>query len=196
MISPPWGFFALVSYVPDPLGSRLDGMTQALPGVPFKQAHITILPPRPLRVPVDEASRYTREILRQFDAFEVALRGVKRFPVTNVVYLDLAEGNTEVHRVHDALNTGELAFEEQFEFHPHLTLAGPASGTDDMDEVQARAESMWSELEPKERFTVREIVALWANPLGEKLSWERLWAHQLREAQSKAAYVGITDRTS
>jgi 2'-5' RNA ligase len=195
MVSPPSGFFALVSYVPDPLGSRLDSMTQSLPAGALRQAHITILPPRPLRVPLEEAAQSTREILDQFGIFDVELGTVKRFPATNVLYLDLIQGYDTVHQVHDALNTGSLAFEEQFEFHPHLTLAGPLpSGT--VDQVQLKAERLWREIEGRETFAVKEIVALWAES-GEKiLSWQRLWAHPLRADQSRSAYVGITGRTS
>jgi 2'-5' RNA ligase superfamily len=195
MISPPWGFFALVSYVPDPLGSCLDGLTQSLPGMEFRQAHITILPPRPLRLPVENASAYTRQILDQFAPFEVELGTVRRFPATNVLYLDLTEGHEALHRIHDALNTGELAFEEQFEFHPHLTLAGPIAD-DNMNRVQLRAERLWRAVEPKERFAIREIVALWAEPGHKQLSWQRLWVHTLRADQSRSASVGITGQIS
>ncbi len=195
MISPRWGFFALVSYVPDPLGAHLDSMTQALPSDTFRQAHITILPPRPLRIPVETASDYTRKILDRFKAFEVELSAVRRFPVTGTLYLDLSEGNEMIHRVHDALNTADLAFEEEFEFHPHLTLAASVPGGS-IDLMQARAEQLWLEIEPKRRFTVNEIVGLWAEPGAGLLHWHRLWAHPLPLDYSKTAYVGLTGRTS
>ncbi|MBV9265096.1 MAG: 2'-5' RNA ligase family protein, partial [Acidobacteriaceae bacterium] len=115
-----WGFFALVTYVPDPLGSVINNLRLSLPGE-FRQTHITILPPRPLRLPVDAASDYSRRVLNQFGPFEVELTSVDRFPVTNVLYLDLAEGSEAVHELHDALNTGDLLFREEFEFYPHLT---------------------------------------------------------------------------
>jgi 2'-5' RNA ligase len=195
MVSPPWDFFALVSYLPDPLGSQVDRMTQTLPESGLRQAHITILPPRPLQVPLEEASRYTREILDRFAIFDVELGLVKRFPATNVLYLDLTEGYEAVHQVHDALNTGPLTFEEQFEFHPHLTLAGPlAAGV--VDQVQFEAERLWGSIKGKEKFTVREIVALWAEAGQKTLSWRRLWAYPLRADQTRSAYVGITGRTS
>lgn len=194
MISPQWGFFALVSYVPDPLGSRLDNLTQALPGVAFRQAHITILPPRPLRVPLEEASRYAREILSQFVPFAIELGAVRRFPVTDVLYLDLAEGAAAVHQLHSALNTGGLAFDEQFEFQPHLTLAGPEA-SENVDALQSRAEQIWQDMQPKGGFTVREIVALWSEARQTPV-WKRLWVHTLGQDQSKTAHVGITGQTS
>jgi 2'-5' RNA ligase len=120
-----WGSFALVSYVPDPLGSSLDGLRQSFPGSDPAHSHITILPPRPLHLPVERASEQATSILRKFQAFEVELEAVSTFPHTNVVYLDLSEGNRLVRELHQALNTGNLADNEQFEFHPHLTLGGP-----------------------------------------------------------------------
>ena len=194
MISPQWGYFALVSYVPEPLGPRLDDLTRALPGIVFRKAHITILPPRPLQVPVEQASLYTRRVLDQFRAFEVELSAVRRFPVTSVVYLDVTEGSETVHRLHDALNSCELAFNEQFEFHPHLTLAGPVPN-EAIDDLQLRAEHLWEAVEPKERFVVCEIVALWAEGGHETPTWHRLWSYPLRTDQSKTACVGTTGQT-
>lgn len=202
MISHQYGFFALVSYVPNPLGSQLDNMTRSLPGVDFRQAHITILPPRPLRVPVDVASRHTQCVLNRFGPFVVELSGVCRFEATNFLYLGLQQGNDAVRNLHQALNTGDLAFEEQFEFQPHVTIAGPVPG-ENVDAVQFRAEALWEQMLPNQQFTVSELVALWAEgvqaPEGRQpktLSWKRLWVRTLGGGESKTAYVRTTGQTS
>ena len=46
-----WGSFALVAYIPEPLGAFLQSMRHDLPGQENPQAHITVLPPRPLKAP-------------------------------------------------------------------------------------------------------------------------------------------------
>jgi 2'-5' RNA ligase len=195
MNSANWGFFALVSYVPHPLGPCLDGLRQALPGTEFRQAHITLLPPRPLQVPVDAASKFTHRILDDCAPFEIRLQSVRRFPTTNVLYLDLAQGGDTVHKLHDALNAGELAFKEQFEFQPHLTLAGPVPD-ERIDAVQARAEHLWKSIEPNGRFTVTEIVALWSQPGAEPRSWQRLWSFSLDFDRTRSAHAGVTGQRS
>ena len=119
-----WGSFALVSYIPDPLGSFLHDLRRSFPGEHNPQPHITILPPRPLKLPVDAALQRAHNVLLQFAAFEVELSKVRFFPETNVLYLDIAKGNRVLHDLHEALNAGDLDHSEEFEFRPHLTLSG------------------------------------------------------------------------
>jgi 2'-5' RNA ligase len=195
METPGWGFFALVSYVPEPLGSFLDQLRQSLPGVDFPQAHITILPPRPLTVPVEEASRNVRKILSGFPAFTVELTTVKRFQETRVLFLDIGEGNTTVHNLHDALNAGNLMDDEQFEFRPHLTVGGPIDQAA-IDTFQRQAEAAWQNLNLPKQFLLDEIVALWARPNGEGTEWWRLWTYSLRSQQYRTASASPTGQTS
>jgi hypothetical protein len=162
--------------------------------VEFRQAHITILPPRQLRVPVEVASEFTQKVLRGFRAFEVELCSVRLFPNTNVFYLDLAKGNDTIHRLHDALNTGDLKYEEQFEFHPHLTLGGPVP-EENVASVQARAENLWRSIERNRRFLVSDLVALWAEPGRNTTGWRRLWSHPL-VMEHAAAHAGLIGQRS
>src|SRR4051794_28470576 len=127
MAASPWGSFALVSYVPDPLGTFLDNFRHSLAESDQTQAHVTILPPRPLRVPLETASEQATSTLRTFSPFEVELDAVCRFPRTDVLYVSVSIGNSAVRELHRALNTGSLADSEQFEFQPHLTLGGPVA---------------------------------------------------------------------
>jgi 2'-5' RNA ligase len=184
-----WGFFALVSYVPDPLGQAIDRLRQSLPG-DFRPTHITILPPRPLHVHVDEATEHSFRVLDQFGRFEVELTSVDRFTETNVLYLDVAGGSDTVHELHDALNTGDLSFPEEFEFYPHLTLGGPIPAHQ-VDGIQAHAEQLWHSLPLERRFTIDEIVALWAAPGDEVLAWQRLWTYSLRPQRAQMATAGL-----
>lgn len=193
-----WGQFALVSYIPEPLSSFFNDLRSALPGDRNPQAHVTILPPRALRLPVDSASEQSQRILSNFPAFEIELSTVQRFPETNFLYLDIADGNSRVHDLHDALNTGELASAEEFEFRPHLTLGGPIPKTD-LNAVQAQTQAAWLAAAHPRRFVLDEIVFLWLNPASPEGEWHRLWSYNLRTkgpAMTRAASAAFTNRTS
>jgi hypothetical protein len=187
-----WGYCALVSYIPEPLGSFFDGLRRALPGEANPQAHITLLPPRPLRLPVEMASGQVLEVLARFPPFEVEFSSVGSFPHTNFLYLDIAEGKSLVHDLHDALNTGDLIYTEEFEFRPHLTLGGPVPEIH-LISVQAQAETAWLSAGHPRRFTLDEIVFLWLSPGQPEDEWRRLWSYNLRTrstARTKAASAG------
>src|SRR5690349_20174776 len=147
-----WGCFALVSYIPDPLGSFLHELRRSLPGEHNPQPHITILPPRPLKLPVDAASQKAQNILLRFAAFEVELSTLRSFPETNVLYLDIAKGNGALHDLHGALNADVLEHEEKFEFRPHLTLGGPVESAH-LPWVRRQAETAWYSSDHPRRFT-------------------------------------------
>ena len=188
-----WGSFALVSYVPEPLGSFLDGLRRELPGDANPQAHITLLPPRPLRAPVETASKQALEVLSNFLPFEVEFSTVGSFPNTNFLYLDIADGSSLVHALHDALNTGDFLYAEQFEFWPHLTLGGPVPQAH-LPSVQGQAQAAWLAAAHSRRFTLDEIVFLWVSPIGGDGEWHRLWSYNLRTrstARTKAASAGL-----
>ncbi|MGI8960503.1 MAG: 2'-5' RNA ligase family protein [Bryobacteraceae bacterium] len=195
--APRWGFFALVSYIPEPLGSFLQGLREILPNTDNSKAHITLLPPRPLKLPVETASRQARTILGQFPPFDVELSKVRLFPETKILYLDLGEGGSEIHDLHDALNKGDLFDSEEFEFRPHLTLGGPVS-PGILDSAQQQAEVTWNAEHCAPRFTVHEVVCLWLSPNSPQGEWDRLWSQKLSPAaaRSSAAAATVTSRTS
>jgi 2'-5' RNA ligase len=174
------GRFAVVCYVPEPLGSAIGKLAHDLCGVARPEAHITILPPRPLRRSLDETSHIVRSTLERVPAFEVGLTDVCRFDGTNVLYLDLSDGSETIHRLHDALNQGDLAYDEPFEFRPHLTLSDPLSEAD-VDAVQQQAALIWKSFGVS-RFHSDEIVFLYAAPEDAKGQWRRQWSIRLNKA--------------
>jgi 2'-5' RNA ligase len=190
----PWGFFALVSYIPEPLGSFLQGLREILPNNDSSEAHITLLPPRPLKLPVDTISKQARNILSQFPPFDVELSKVRRFAETNFLYIDLGEGNSLIHDLHDALNQGDLADSEEFEFRPHLTLGGPVSPSA-LDSAQEQAEVTWGGEHCAPRFTVREVVSLWLSPDSAQGEWRRLWTQELNPSAARATAASATVRS-
>jgi 2'-5' RNA ligase len=119
----PVNSFALVSYLPQPLAGFLDGLRNELVGECQAKAHLTVLPPRPLICPSDDAWGEVLKTLQDFQPFQVKLAEIKIFPITQVIYLSVTEGYHELTRLHAALNTGRVSFLEPFEFQPHVTLA-------------------------------------------------------------------------
>jgi 2'-5' RNA ligase len=195
--APRWGVFALVTYIPGALGSFLQELRETMPGNDASPAHITLLPPRALRVPVEAASTQAREILGRFPAFDVELSKVRRFPQTSFLYIDLTEGDSVVHDLHAALNTGDLADSEEFEFRPHLTLGGPVS-PGKLDFAQQEAELTWDSAQCSPRFTVDEIVFLWLSPDSAQGEWRQLWSQSLGPSARRisAAAAAAPNQTS
>lgn len=115
--------FALVAYLPEPLAGFLDCLRTDLVEESRAKAHVTILPPRPLICPVEEAWRELHDAVQDFQPIRVELGKIEIFPLTRVIYVSVNAGFAELKRLHDRLNTGCLAFEEPFDYHPHVTVA-------------------------------------------------------------------------
>ncbi len=180
-----WGSFALVTYIPEKLGTFLHSLRHELPGEENPQAHITLLPPRTLRASVDLVSREAKEVLTRFQSFAVQLAGVKMFPETNILYLEISTGNEMLHKLHDALNSGLLAHEESFDFLPHLTLSGPVP-FQDTAKVREQATKAWGKHIGEKSFEVTEVVALWQPLYTSPDDWNRVWSQKLGDSGSSA----------
>jgi 2'-5' RNA ligase len=143
--------FALVIYIPDPLGRFLDDLRRKLVPGCNPHAHVSLLPPRPLAVDWAVASDQVGNVLRGSAPFDIELTGVKVFAVTDVIYLEIGSGAAELRKVHQAMNTGPLEFQEPFAYHPHITLAqelprDKVAGTGDL------AQRLWREYTGPRRF--------------------------------------------
>src|SRR6266571_500584 len=90
---PGWGSVALVTYLPDPLGTFLTEIRRSLPGDDHPDSHITFLPPRALSMEVEAAAREIKHLLDPVKRFEVELGSVKAFQQTNMLYLSIEAGN-------------------------------------------------------------------------------------------------------
>ena len=115
--------YALVIYIPDPLGRFLDDLRRELVPGCNPHAHVSVLPPRPLPADWQAASEQVKALTARRRPFPVELGEVRMFPVTNVIYIELRSGMEELFAMHDALNGNALAFKEPFVYHPHVTLA-------------------------------------------------------------------------
>src|SRR5579872_6046775 len=84
--------FALVIYIPPPLGDFLDDLRRELVPHYNPHAHVSVLPPRPLAVDWSVAARHVRTVAQGWKSFDVVLARVDIFPVTNVIYIGLGPG--------------------------------------------------------------------------------------------------------
>lgn len=149
--------FALVIYIPDPLGRFLDDLRRELVPHDNPHAHVSVLPPRPLAVEWQRASEQVRTLAGGWQPFEVELAAIDIFPVTNVIYIGLGAGEGELRRMHAAINTGILAFDEPFLYHPHITLA-QGIPQDQVSDVRDLAVRRWREFTGERRFSAEHAV--------------------------------------
>lgn len=134
--------YALVVYVPDPLGRFLDDLRRALVPDCNPHAHVSVLPPRPIPGDWQVAREQVRATTANWAPFDIELTHIGVFPMTNVVYLELGKGSAEMHDLHAAMNADALSFEEPFAYHPHITLAQEIPG-DDVHTIRNRATEIW-----------------------------------------------------
>ncbi len=170
--------FALVAYLPGPLKRFLDDLRRALePLAQSPRAHVTVLPPRSLAAgaSVEDASGQLGAKLPAIAAFEVAIGGVELFPDTNVIYLAIDDGATELVRIHRHLNAGALCFSERFDFHPHITLAQNLTLEEASDRARL-ASTAWNGYSGPRRFRVDQLTLVQYTP---GFGWRDLAEHRL-----------------
>lgn len=116
--------YAVVAYVRSPVGIFVEELRREMhPAHTHADAHITILPPRPLSGSEDEALQLLKDVCRTSTPFEVAMGDVETFiPVTPTVFLRVARGAYRMRELHDRLNRGGLKFNEPWPYMPHLTI--------------------------------------------------------------------------
>ena len=136
--------YALVIYIPDPLGRFLDDLRRELVPGCIPRAHVTVLPPRPLAVNAQAAADEVRRGTRGFAPFELELGRVSIFQATDVIFIDLARGASELREMYTALNAGGLAYKEPFPYHPHVTLAQGLE-PENVEELHQTAVRRWTE---------------------------------------------------
>jgi hypothetical protein len=149
--------FALVVYIPDPLGQFLDDLRRELVPAYKPCAHVSVLPPRPLAVDWRIASRELRALAKNWAPFDIELTEIGVFPVTDVIYLELGQGATELEEMHAVMASRCLAFQEPFAYHPHVTLAQEISHYQ-VDACRRQAQRRWREYDGPRRFRASSAV--------------------------------------
>jgi hypothetical protein len=150
------GHFALVSYIPNPLARFLDDLRlELMPGC-NPRAHVTALPPRPLFHDVKETIAQIAEDSRGIPPFWVELGDVRIFDSSHVVYIELARGIRELKEIYRALNSGPLSYEENFPYHPHITLAQDLP-PDSASRLASTARERWARYNGPRGFLVSSL---------------------------------------
>lgn len=153
----PINSFSLVSYFPEPLGRFLDRLRSDLVADCHAKAHLTVLPPRSLGCPVDEAWKELKAGLRDFSPFHVALKDIEVFEPTQVIYVSVGMGYDQLEHMHRVLNAGRLEFKEPYEYHPHVTVAQDlAPGC--VAAAKETAIRRWREFPHRRDFTVDQLT--------------------------------------
>ncbi|MCX6597549.1 MAG: 2'-5' RNA ligase family protein [Acidobacteria bacterium] len=114
--------FALVTYLPSPLGSFLNSLRQELVPTCHLRSHVTVLPPRQLPSCSAGWDQLQRQLI-DFEPVYVELDTIEVFPETSVIYVSIGCGRQQLIAMHQSLAQDDLAFCEPFVFHPHITLA-------------------------------------------------------------------------
>jgi 2'-5' RNA ligase len=149
--------YALVIYIPDPLGRFLDNLRRELVPAYNPHAHVSVLPPRPLSADWQAADTQTRTLTENGIPFDVTLSSVEIFPATNVIYIEVDGGAAELRRLHGAMNAGALAFQEPFSYHPHITLAQEVAA-EQVPAVYQLAVRRWHEFQGSRTFRAERAV--------------------------------------
>ena len=150
------GQFALVSYIPGVLAQFLDCLRLDLTPKCNPHAHVSILPPRPLVDELKDTIHLAAAHCRQVERFEIGLAELQVFPVSNVIYLGLEYGATELNSLYRMLNVGPLAHAEAFPYHPHITVAQSLAETD-IDAAVAYARDEWAKYRGPRKFWVGQL---------------------------------------
>src|SRR5688572_7996670 len=96
--------FALVTYLPEPLGSYLNAIREELVPDCNVYTHVTVLPPRPLKGSAEGAWQRIVSEARETPLFQIETTQVEIFAETSVIYLGIGDGGSELRRMHERLN--------------------------------------------------------------------------------------------
>jgi 2'-5' RNA ligase len=116
--------YALVAYLRNPVGEFVEDLRSELhPTHPHLAAHLTVLPPRPLNGNELSARETLEEVCSHVEPFSVTLGEVETFcPLTPTVFIRVARDAYRMRELHGRLNTGALAYKEEWPYMPHLTI--------------------------------------------------------------------------
>ncbi len=117
--------YAVIAYVRSPVGIFVEELRRELhPAHTHADAHLTVLPPRPLCGNEQQAHDVLSQVGESVPPFEITLGDVETFaPITPTVFLRVARGAYRMRELHDKLNRDALCFVEPWAYMPHLTIA-------------------------------------------------------------------------
>jgi len=123
----PRGLLGVAIPLPDPLGSRLTQWRAKL-GDPLAHLippHITLLPPTDVAgIGPDDVHEHLDEVASRHAPFELHLARTGSFrPVSQVVFVTVADGISACELLADDIRSGLLDRPLVFPYHPHVTIA-------------------------------------------------------------------------
>jgi 2'-5' RNA ligase len=151
--------YGVVAYVKDPVGEFISNLRQELhPELPLLAAHLSMLPPRCLNGDESSALELIEDVCGRVEPFEVSLGEVETFiPVTPTVFIRVAHGASRMRELHGWLNSGVLAFDEEWTYLPHLTIV-KMNSEEQAQQAYLTARHMWSEYEGTRSIYVEQLT--------------------------------------
>jgi len=140
--------YAVVAYLKGEVAEFVENLRRELhPEHAHLPSHMTVLPPRPLAGTEAQALEWLVERCSAAEPFEVVLGDVENFiPTTPTVFIRVAHAAYRIRELHDALNAGPLAYQEELPYMPHLTIAKMET-TERAREVYKLAGDRWDRYE-------------------------------------------------
>jgi len=174
--------YAAVAYVRNPVGTFVEELRREFhPAHTHADAHITILPPRPLHGTEEDAMELLHEVCEESQPFEITLGDVETFiPVTPTVFIRVAHGGYRLRELHDHLNRRGLSYCESWTYMPHLTIV-KADTIEEAGKVVGVARRRWAEFAGARTIPIDSICFVKGN--GER--WVDLVPVPLGKSQSK-----------
>jgi 2'-5' RNA ligase len=156
--------YAAVTYVRSPAGMFVEEMRRDLhPAHTHADAHITVLPPRPLQGTEADAIQLLREMCRSVAPFEVTMGDVESFvPTTPTVFIRVAYGAYRIRELHDHLNQGPLLYCEPWPYMPHLTIV-KLDTIDEARKVIGLARPRWDQCEDSRKIRIDTLTFVKGN---------------------------------
>ncbi len=151
--------YALVAYVNNPVGEFVENLRRELhPELPHLPAHLTVLPPRLLKVSEIAAVDALEDICSRVDRFEVSMGSVETFiPVTPTVFIRVEQAAYRMQELHDRLNANALSAPEEWPYRPHLTIV-KMSAEEQAQKALVMAREHWARYTGTRRIAVEELT--------------------------------------
>lgn len=113
--------------IPDPYGSQLRSRRASYgdPQAEFVPTHVTLLPPTEVDPEaLAEIGEHLAKVAAESTPFRMRLGGTGTFlPISPVVFVQIAQGITQVVELESKVRSGVLDRTLQFPYHPHVTVA-------------------------------------------------------------------------
>ena len=155
-------YFALVSYIDGRLAEFLNQLRFELKPGCVLRSHVTVLPPRPIDLNIEESVRQIAAEASDSHSFTIELGPVAVFERSSVVYLSLSTGVNELHALHENLNSGQLEYDGPFPYHPHITLAQDLT-PEEAQSLAVIARERWAEYTGPRSFSVDTLSFVRSN---------------------------------